>query len=242
MLSRFLQTLGARGGGGAGSLFAAWRYPSIATAVRSLPSVLSQQQYQQQQRSNWTKAKKKRYARYERRTKLAEKGIALPKPPYYTPIEETVVVNAVDRQAQQQALAEKDAEVAAELQEKLEKQKEQPPVLRYHMTGLKMSDRVRRLFDLTNGNQREVVKAQKQQGMELFQLREGDTGSTPVQIIALTTRIQQMQTHMAKHKKDKHSKRGMDAMFVRRRKLLDYLERKDFDEYRKVVKTLGLMR
>ena len=66
-------------------------------------------------------------------------------------------------------------------------------------------------------------------------------GSTPVQIIALTSRIQQMQTHMAKHKKDKHSKRGMDALFVRRRKLLDYLERKDFEAYRKVVKTLGLV-
>lgn len=60
--------------------------------------------------------------------------------------------------------------------------------------------------------------------------------------IALTTRIQQLQTHMAKHKKDKHSKRGMDALYVRRRKLLDYMERKDYDSYRRVVKTLGLIR
>ena len=166
----------------------------------------------------------------------------MPHPPYYTPVDEVTVVNAVDRQAQREAAAEKDAQVSAELQERMERQKNQPPVLRYHMTGLQMSDRVRRLFDLANGNQREVVQAQKQQGMELFQLREGDTGSTPVQIIALTTRIQQLQTHMAKHKKDKHSKRGMDALFVRRRKLLNYLERKDFDAYRKVVKTLGLTR
>jgi len=51
-----------------------------------------------------------------------------------------------------------------------------------------------------------------------------------------------MQTHLAKHKKDKSSKRGLDRMYVRRRKLLDYMERKEFDDYRKVVKTLGLIR
>ena len=78
--------------------------------------------------------------------------------------------------------------------------------------------------------------------MQLFQQREGDTGSSAVQVVALTTRIQQLQTHMASHKKDKHSKRGMDALYVRRRKLLDYMERKDYDSYRRVVKTLGLIR
>jgi small subunit ribosomal protein S15 len=61
-------------------------------------------------------------------------------------------------------------------------------------------------------------------------------------VIALTTRIQQLQTHMVQHKKDKHSKRGLDALYVRRRKLLDYMERTAFDSYRKVVKTLGLIR
>lgn len=61
-------------------------------------------------------------------------------------------------------------------------------------------------------------------------------------VIALTTRIQQIQTHLRQHKKDKHSKRGLDALYVRRRKLLDYMERKDFESYRKVVKTLGLTR
>lgn len=60
-------------------------------------------------------------------------------------------------------------------------------------------------------------------------------------VIALTTRIQQIQTHLRSHKKDKHSKRGLDALYVRRRKLLDYMERKEFDSYRKIVKTLGLV-
>lgn len=67
-------------------------------------------------------------------------------------------------------------------------------------------------------------------------------GSSAVQVVALTTRIQQLQTHMARHKKDKSSKRGLDALYVRRRKVLDYMERKDFDSYRKVVKSLGLAR
>jgi len=61
-------------------------------------------------------------------------------------------------------------------------------------------------------------------------------------VIALTTRIQQIQTHLNTHRKDKSAKRGLDALFVRRRKLLDYMERKEFDAYRRVVKTLGLVR
>ena len=77
---------------------------------------------------------------------------------------------------------------------------------------------------------------------QLFQLREGDTGSSSVQVVALTTRIQQLQTHMAKHKKDNSSKRGLDRMYVRRRKVLDYMERKSDPNYRKVVKSLGLVR
>jgi small subunit ribosomal protein S15 len=51
-----------------------------------------------------------------------------------------------------------------------------------------------------------------------------------------------MQRHMTFHRKDFSGKRGLEALFVRRRKVLDYMERKDFDSYRKVVKTLGLIR
>ena len=60
-------------------------------------------------------------------------------------------------------------------------------------------------------------------------------------VVALTTRIQQIQTHLRNHKKDVHCKRGLTALYVRRRKLLDYMERKEFDSYRKIVKTLGLI-
>lgn len=207
-------------------------------------------------RQRWTKAKKKRRIRHNRRAVWASKGKPLPRPSYYTPIDTNVVVNAIDREKQRQEIAEHDAKVSEEIQEKLKAAKAKL-TLRHNMSaptgaggtsdfsvngGLVMSERVRQLFDLKNGSQSEVIQAQKQQGMEIFQLRPGDTGSTAVQVVALTTRIQQLQTHMHMHQKDMHSKRGMDALYVRRRKLLDYLERKDFESYRKVVKTLGLTR
>jgi small subunit ribosomal protein S15 len=214
----------------------------IVAAAAALPiaPVLSSLQC----RFRWTKAKKKRVARYQRRQDFALAGKALPKPPYYFP-RDTPVVHAVPRDEAATEIRTHDAHVSAELHAKLVAA-QATPVLRHHMTttkgGLTMSDRVRQLFDLHNGNQREVVQAQKQRGMQVFQLREGDTGSSAVQVIALTTRIQQLQTHMSSHKKDKHSKRGMDALYIRRRKLLDYMERKDFESYRRVVKTLGLVR
>lgn len=61
-------------------------------------------------------------------------------------------------------------------------------------------------------------------------------------VVAITSRIQQLQTHMRAHKKDMSTKRGLQKLIVRRRKLLDYLERKEFDSYRRVVKSLGLAR
>lgn len=71
-----------------------------------------------------------------------------------------------------------DAASAAEMKEKIIKQSEQEDALRFGFDGLVMSDRVRRLLDLKNGSQREVVSSQKRRGMELFQLREGDTVSS----------------------------------------------------------------
>jgi small subunit ribosomal protein S15 len=171
-------------------------------------------------------------------------GKALPKPPYYFPID-TPVANAVPREQRERESRELDLLAAQEFRLRLEQvEKESPVVLRHHMTqnAPAMSDRVRRLLDLRNGSQMEVVRAQKERAMRLFQLRPGDTGSSAVQVVALTNRIQQLTTHFQKHHKDKHGKRGLAALYVRRRKLLDYMERKDFDAYRKVVKTLGLVR
>jgi len=164
-----------------------------------------------------------------------------PKPPKYIP-KTTPVINAMTREERNAESAAFDQAASQEMKVKIEKQKESEESIRFHFDGLQMSDRVRQLLDLSNGSQSEVIAFQKKRGMELFQLREGDTGSSAVQVVALTTRIQQMQTHLAKHRKDYSGKRGLEAMYVRRRKVLDYMERKDFESYRKVVKSLGLMR
>lgn len=210
-------------------------------------SPVAQQAHELQQvRSRWTKAKKKRFARYERRQALEKEGKSLPKPPYYFP-KDTAVVNATS--AEDKALSNRrlDEDFARQLQERRREQQQATArnsgVLRHHMTDVRITnEKVRKLLDLHNGNQMEVVKAQKRQGMELFQRRPADTGSSAVQVVALSARIQQLQTHLGTHKKDKHSKRGLDALYVRRRKVLDYMERKEFDSYRVVVKTLGLIR
>jgi small subunit ribosomal protein S15 len=149
------------------------------------------------------------------------------------------IINAVPREIRRAEIDQKDQQFADQLKMKIS---QQHSVLRFDMTSMPMSDRLKRLLELTNGSQREVIKAQKERGIQLFQKREGDTGSSAVQIVALTTRIQQLQTHMATHRKDHSTKRRLDALYVRRRKLLDYLERKDFESFRNVSKTLGLAR
>mmetsp|Transcript_9279 Transcript_9279/g.11721 ORF Transcript_9279/g.11721 Transcript_9279/m.11721 type:complete len:221 (-) Transcript_9279:176-838(-) len=118
------------------------------------------------------------------------------------------------------------------------------PPLRFHFSSLEkeMSDKVKKLFHLSNASSSELTRIQKAKAMELFQMRPGDTGSSSVQIIALTNRIQQVQRHMSTHKKDYSGKRGLDALYVKRRNMLDYLERKDFDTYKTVVNALGLVR
>ena len=91
-------------------------------------------------------------------------------------------MNAVPREEREAESKLQDELAAQSLQVKMEAIK--APLLRFGFHGgdaLQMSDRVRKLFDLHNGNQQEVVSAQKQRGMELFQLREGDTGSSAVQ-------------------------------------------------------------
>ena len=118
-----------------------------------------------------------------------------------------------------------------------------PPLL-YDFTSLrsKMSPKLQQLFHLTNANSSQIARARKARAIELFQIREGDTGSSAAQIAALTSRIQQMQVHSKVHRKDHSGKRGLIALFTRRRKMLDYLERKDFDTYCVVVKALNLVR
>jgi small subunit ribosomal protein S15 len=71
---------------------------------------------------------------------------------------------------------------------------------------------------------------------------EGDTGSPEVQVALLTAQINQLQGHFKAHNKDHHSRRGLIRMVNQRRKLLDYLKRKDLDRYTSLIGKLGLRR
>ncbi len=69
---------------------------------------------------------------------------------------------------------------------------------------------------------------------------DADTGSTKVQVAALTERINHLTEHFRTHAKDHHGRRGLLKMVGQRRRLLDYLKRTDLDGYRSVIQDLGL--
>ena len=71
---------------------------------------------------------------------------------------------------------------------------------------------------------------------------DGDTGSPEVQVSILTERIANLTEHFKTHKKDNHSRRGLLKMVSQRRRLLDYLKRKDEARYQTLIEKLGLRR
>ena len=75
-----------------------------------------------------------------------------------------------------------------------------------------------------------------------YRTHEGDTGSPQVQVALLTTRINQLTEHFKTHKKDNHSRRGLLKMVSQRRSMLDYLKRKDIEQYHALISSLGLRR
>ena len=75
-----------------------------------------------------------------------------------------------------------------------------------------------------------------------FAITVGDTGSADVQIAVLTERIRNLTQHMQSHKKDFHSRRGLLMMVGQRRRLLDYVKRKDMSRYESLLKRLKLRR
>ncbi|MFT7491704.1 MAG: small subunit ribosomal protein S15 [Pseudohongiellaceae bacterium] len=84
-------------------------------------------------------------------------------------------------------------------------------------------------------DEKAAIVADNQQG-------ERDTGSPEVQVALLTANINKLQGHFADHKQDHHSRRGLIRMVNQRRKLLDYLKRKDIARYAGLIKKLGLRR
>ena len=85
-----------------------------------------------------------------------------------------------------------------------------------------------------------LVKEKKQSIVAENGLHASDTGSPAVQIALLTERINQLQEHLRKFKKDHHSRRGMLIMIGRRQRMLDYLSRTDIGRYRDLIGKLGL--
>lgn len=73
-----------------------------------------------------------------------------------------------------------------------------------------------------------------------FAQTKGDTGSPEVQVALLTSKIKKLAAHLKQHKKDVHSRRGLLAMVSKRRRLLNYLLKKNEERYQKLVGQLGL--
>ena len=87
-----------------------------------------------------------------------------------------------------------------------------------------------------------IEKDRKHQITEKFQLHEGDTGSSSVQIALLTERINQITGHLQNNKKDHHSRRGLLRLVGRRRNLLDYVKSIELKQYQELIKKLNLRR
>ncbi len=85
-----------------------------------------------------------------------------------------------------------------------------------------------------------LLKEEKTAIIEANRVHETDTGSPEVQIAILTERINQLNAHLAVFKKDKHSRTGLLKMVGQRRKMLNYLQKKDIERYRALIAKLGL--
>jgi len=87
-----------------------------------------------------------------------------------------------------------------------------------------------------------LTKAEKSDIATKYGRGPNDTGSADVQIAVLTASINQLTEHLRVHKKDHHSRRGLLLQVGQRRRLLNYLQHKDLERYRKLINDLGLRR
>jgi len=83
-------------------------------------------------------------------------------------------------------------------------------------------------------------KGEKTDIINKFELHEGDTGSTEVQVALLTERINQLTGHMADNRHDYSSQRGLLKLVGQRRRLLTYLSKQDVGRYHSLIAKLGL--
>jgi small subunit ribosomal protein S15 len=83
-------------------------------------------------------------------------------------------------------------------------------------------------------------KDRKTEVIGSYKTHDGDTGSPEVQVALLSERINYLTDHFKLHTKDHHSRRGLLMLVGRRRRLLDYLKRKDTDRYAELIRRLGI--
>lgn len=85
-----------------------------------------------------------------------------------------------------------------------------------------------------------LTSKDKQEIIDKYRIHEKDTGSSNVQIALLTKRINDLTSHFKLHPKDHHSRRGLLKLVGQRRRLLNYLNRRDPNEYKTLIQGLGL--
>lgn len=87
-----------------------------------------------------------------------------------------------------------------------------------------------------------ITSERKQQLIDEFAIKPGDTGSSEVQVAILTERIRNLTDHMNLHKKDFHSRRGLLMMVGARRRLLNYIKKQDVARYQTIIQKLNIRR
>ena len=85
-----------------------------------------------------------------------------------------------------------------------------------------------------------VTKERKAELMAQYGKNEKDSGSAAVQVALLTERIKGLTEHMKSHQKDFHTRRGLLMLVGKRRRLLGYIKAQDIEEYRSLIKSLGI--
>lgn len=85
-----------------------------------------------------------------------------------------------------------------------------------------------------------INSEQKLESVKKFGVDDKDTGKSEVQVAILTSRINDLTQHLEMHKKDHHSRRGLIKMVAKRRKILNYLAKRDITRYRAVLAALSL--
>lgn len=87
-----------------------------------------------------------------------------------------------------------------------------------------------------------ITAERKLELVKEFATGNDDTGSPEVQVAILTERIKNLTEHFKDHKKDNHSRRGLLKLVSQRRRLLDYVKKKDVNRYRTLIERLGVRR